>query len=106
MVLRVSKIEGKTQQGTPRDAIPYSCEANRSYGLRRTDTDKHRQVTRLVEDEEWKEWSDNKIAQQYHVSHFLVGQIWQKVIGFPFSIGTNCDAPETQETEAKPKKHA
>ena len=48
--------------GTQRDAILYSVGVNATHGLRRTNADKRKAVLTLLNDEEWSEWSDRKIA--------------------------------------------
>jgi hypothetical protein len=55
-------------QGTQRDAILYSVGANATHGLRRTNADKRKAVLTLLEDKEWREWSDSDIARQCNVT--------------------------------------
>lgn len=45
-------IEATVHQGTQRDAILWSISANATHGLRRTNEDKRRAVTRLLQDPE------------------------------------------------------
>lgn len=63
------------RQGKKRDAILYSVGANASHGLRRTNEDKRRAVLLLLEDDEWKLWSNVKIAEQCCVSDWLVSSV-------------------------------
>lgn len=66
------EIESDIKQGTQRDAILYSVGANNTHGLRRTNADKRRAVMVLLEDKEWKKWSDRKIAEKCGVSNKFV----------------------------------
>lgn len=70
-------IEAKTvdcivHDGELREAILYSCGANAAHGLRRTNADKRSAVTKLLNDEEWRQWSDREIARRCNVSDILV----------------------------------
>jgi len=66
------KIDCKKINGTKRDAILYSVGANATHGQRRKNPDKHKAVITLLEDEEWREWSDKIIAEKCFVSVTLV----------------------------------
>jgi uncharacterized ParB-like nuclease family protein len=61
--------------GTKRDAILLSLGANVSHGLRRTNEDKRRAVSIAIADEEWKSWSDERIASACAVGRHLVREI-------------------------------
>jgi uncharacterized ParB-like nuclease family protein len=62
--------------GTCRDAVLFSVGANAKHGLRRTNEDKRRAVLRLLEDEEWQQWSDQEIARRAgRVSPTFVGKL-------------------------------
>lgn len=61
--------------GTQRDALLYSVSANALHGLRRTNADKRKAVTIMLQDFEWQEWSNSEIARQCHVSPPLVAQL-------------------------------
>lgn len=65
-------IDADVRQGTRRDAVLYSVGVNAEHGLRRTNDDKRRAVMTLLQDEEWRQWSDYKIAEACHVSRSLV----------------------------------
>jgi hypothetical protein len=62
-------------QGTRRDAILYSTGVNENHGLRRSNADKRRAVTRLLTDPEWSRWSNREIARQAKVSLDLVNRM-------------------------------
>lgn len=68
-------ILADVRQGTQRDAILASVGANAKHGLKRTRIDKNRAVLRLLEDEEWGQWSDREIARRCHVSHPTVANM-------------------------------
>lgn len=68
-------IEADIRQGTHRDAILHSTSANAAHGLRRTNLDKRTAVMRLLEDEEWSQWSDTQIARHCGVSQPFVSNL-------------------------------
>lgn len=75
-------IAAEIRTGTKRDAILYSVSANATHGLRRTPDDKRRAVARLLDDEEWSQWSDNVIAEKVGVSQpFVSGMRKQRADG-------------------------
>lgn len=61
--------------GSMRDATLYAIGANDAHGLRRSNKDKRKAVMMLLDDFEWAEWSDRKIAQVAKVSSMTVGTI-------------------------------
>ena len=63
------------RQGERRDAILYSVGANAEHGLRRTNEDKRRAVTRLLTDNEWNAWSNREIARRCRVDESLVRRL-------------------------------
>jgi len=68
-------IAADVTNGTQRDAILHSLSANSLHGLRRTNADKRKAVTAMLQDFEWQEWSNSEIARHCHVSLPLVAQI-------------------------------
>jgi hypothetical protein len=72
-------IMADVKAGTRREAILYSVGANATHGLRRSNADKRRVVETLLNDPEWRQWSDREIASRCSVSHPLVGQIRQEL---------------------------
>ena len=68
----VEWLPAEIKRGTKRDAILYSVGANAAHGLPRTNADKRRAVTMLLEDEEWATWSNREIASRCAVDEKLV----------------------------------
>jgi hypothetical protein len=62
-------------EGGLRDAILHAVGANTDHGLRRTNADKRKAVITLLQDEEWKCWSDGVIADRCHVSQPFVSRL-------------------------------
>lgn len=61
--------------GTCRMAVLWAIGANDDHGLRRSNEDKRRAVTMLLEDEEWRKWSQEQIADAAFVSTGLVSKM-------------------------------
>ena len=64
--------------GTKRDAILYSVGTNATHGLRRSNADKRRVVSKLLSDKQWRKFSDGEIARKCRVSQPFVGQMRKK----------------------------
>lgn len=71
----LSGIEADVTEGTQRDAVFYSLGANATHGLKRTNDDKHEAVLTMLDDDEWKAWSDRAIADACKVSATYVGKL-------------------------------
>lgn len=71
--LERAEVAVDVRQGTRRDAVLFSCSANASHGVRRTNADKRRAVLVLLGDEEWSLRSDRWIASQCAVDPSTVG---------------------------------
>lgn len=69
------RIAVDIQQGTRRDAVLHSAGANGGHGIRRSNEDKRRAVTTLLNDAEWGAWSDREIARRCRVSHATVATV-------------------------------
>lgn len=94
-----SAITARLHSGTIRDAILFACSANVKHGLRRSNDDKRRAVMALLEDDEWKQWSDNRIAEQAGVSQPFVGNIRRQLITV---ISSTADGQNDGEDHPKP----
>jgi hypothetical protein len=69
-------IQCEVRKGELRDAILHSCGVNAVHGLRRSNKDKRRVVTRMLDDdEEWSHWTDSEIARRCKVGHDLVARL-------------------------------
>ena len=82
------EIEAEVHDGTRRDAILFALSANDKHGLRRTNADKRRSVLVLLEDFEWSEWNNTKIAEVCGVSATFVDKIRKE---------TNTPTPATRK---------
>ena len=82
------EIEAEIHDGTRRDAILFALSANDKHGLRRTNADKRRSVLVLLEDFEWSEWNNTKIAEVCGVSATFVDKIRKE---------TNTPTPATRK---------
>lgn len=80
------------RKGTVRDAVLFSCGANGSHGLRRTNADKRRAVETLLKDDEWGKKSDKWVAEQAAVSDMLVRDVRRQVQD---SCTSKCDSKRT-----------
>lgn len=76
----VETLEAIVRDGTHRDAILAAAKANATHGLRRTNADKKRAALVLLNDSEWKQWSDNAIAEACCVSQPFVSKIRAELI--------------------------
>ena len=83
------EIEADVRKGSQRDAIQFAVGANDKHGLRRTNADKRRAVLIVLDDEEWRQWSVNKIASLCNVSWDLVEKI------------RNTYLPETEDSDER-----
>jgi len=83
-----AEIEAEIHDGTRRDAILFALSANDKHGLRRTNADKRRSVLVLLEDFEWSEWNNTKIAEVCGVSATFVDKIRKE---------TNTPTPTTRK---------
>lgn len=66
------EVECEVIEGTLRDAVFLSLGVNNSHGLRRSNADKRKAVLTMLRDEEWKNWSNVKIAEACNVSNTFV----------------------------------
>jgi hypothetical protein len=75
-----TEIASEVRPGTRRDAVLYSVSANATHGLRRTNADKRQAVLTLLEDQEWSQWSNRKIAKQCGVAESFVRKLKKESI--------------------------
>lgn len=78
--LEIPTIEAEVHDGTVRDAILFSAGVNSNHGIRPTNADKRKSVLMLLADQEWSEWSDNKISKHCHVTQPFVSKLRKSLI--------------------------
>jgi hypothetical protein len=69
------EILAEVRNGTLRDAVLASLEANSTHGLPRTNADKRKAVQMMLDDFEWSDWSNAEIARRCRVSHTFVNKM-------------------------------
>lgn len=77
----INELAASVHQGTQRNAILYSVQANALHGKRRTNEDKARAILKLLMDDEWRAWSDREIARRTKTSHPHVARL--RAANFP-----------------------
>jgi hypothetical protein len=65
-----------------RDAQLHAFKANQSHGLPARQSDRKKIARILLDDEEWKNWSDRKIAEVSGLSHPTVGKMREALVKF------------------------
>ena len=70
----LTELPAEVHQGTKREALWYSCGANK-HGKARTNADKRRQVLRLLNDAEWEGSNDYEIGRHCGVAHSFVSKL-------------------------------
>jgi hypothetical protein len=71
----LEEILAEVRPGTSRDATLAACAANATHGLRRTNEDKRRAITAMLQDPLWATWSDRAIAKACAVDHKSVAKV-------------------------------
>ena len=69
------RITANVHSGTRRDALMYSCGANATHGLKRTNADKRYAVRLMLDDDEWAQKSDRWIADKCRVHYTIVSEL-------------------------------
>lgn len=98
-----ASIRADVINGTLRDAILHSVNANHSHGLRRTNDDKRKSVLTLLNDFEWGEEPDTWIARQCHVSAPFVKHM-RESMGKEKSDTIKVRTPDGKVHERKPTR--
>jgi hypothetical protein len=83
------ELEINVINGTQRDAILHSVGANATHGLRRSNQDKRKAVTTLLQDNEWSQWSDRAIARQCQVTQPFVSKLRKKLSDNRYQMAKN-----------------
>jgi len=92
----IPELSAEIINGTKRDAILYSVGCNANHGLRRTNADKRKAVMILLQDDEWKCWTDGAIAKQCCVDRSTVTKIRNSHVTF---TSDNQELPNKQPQE-------
>ncbi len=71
----IESFQVRREEGTQRDAILHSLGVNATHGKRRTNADKRRAIERALLDEQWRQWSDARIASLCKVSSPMVSKL-------------------------------
>ncbi|MBT3269420.1 hypothetical protein HN371_19915 [Candidatus Poribacteria bacterium] len=79
MKAKKETIEADIYEGGKEDALLHSVGANATHGLRRTNKDKRRAITILLQHEVWGKWSVREIARRAGVTHPTVTSVRQKL---------------------------
>ena len=95
----LEEIDADVRQGTRREAVLFSLGANAHHGVRRTNSDKRRAVHTLLVDDEWKAWSDRKIADTCGVSHTMVAIARRELTQRVATVATPPPEPTRQQTQ-------
>lgn len=67
------------REGTLRDAVLFSYQANKDHGLQRSAATKRKIVMGMLADLEWQDWSDREIAKWCGFSHPFVSAVRKEV---------------------------
>lgn len=99
------KVYAIIESGGLRAAILYSCGANSSHGLKRSNADKNKAVETLLNDGEWQAWNNSEIARRTGTSIEFVRQR-RAVICPETENGTKVtrNGKEYTQSARKPKK--
>jgi ParB-like chromosome segregation protein Spo0J len=79
-------VMAEVREGTLKDAILHSVSANARHGLRRSNEDKRRAVRVMLEDDEWRMYSDTEIAARCRVSRPLVAALRKEETSHPAEL--------------------
>lgn len=72
---RFTHVECIVRKGSLRDAILNAAASNARHGIQRSNKDKRQAVHAVLTDEEWRVWTDGRIATHVGVSDRLVGDV-------------------------------
>ena len=75
------QIGAEVHQGGLRDAILHAVGSNAAHGKRRSNADKRKAVTTLLQDAEWRQWSDRELARRCAVGKTMVLELRHSLVG-------------------------
>jgi hypothetical protein len=97
----LESIEADIREGSARDALDCSIQANARHGLRFNNRDKRRAVGLLLDDAEWSALSDREISRRCGVSQPFVGKLRAERSDNGYHPGDDpADATEAIEAES------
>lgn len=79
IIKAIKYIMCDVHEGSQRDAILFSLSANAGHGKRRDPADKERAVRTMLLDDEWRTWTQAKIADTCKVSTWLVSKVMSQI---------------------------
>lgn len=91
-----ASIPADVRDGMRRDAMLFSAGSNGDHGLRRTNDDKRRSVQMLLDDEDAREWSDQKIAKHCGVSVPFAGAVRRPAVAAKQQEHRKAAAPKAE----------
>ena len=77
----LTEITAEIRAGNLRDAKLFAAGSNADHGLRRTQADKHNAILALLNDPEWRRWSDREIARRTSTSDKTVAKVRRELSG-------------------------
>ena len=96
-------IQADIRQGGQRQARLFALGANSTHGVRRTNADKRLAVSILLDDPEWSQWSNRKIADAVGVSDpFVMKMREERVLTVSSSSKHDVSRPVAPEPEHEP----
>lgn len=98
-------MDCEVRNGSLRDAIFYSFEANKNHGMPFTNADKRRNVIRLLNDFEWEMMSQLEIAKKCGCSQTFVSKIKQELFALKLAPAASNDKKDSKPAaDSKPVK--
>ena len=73
------EVEVDEREGSVRDAKLFAIRANNQHGRNMTAEEKRDNIIMMIKDEEWGQWSDERIAKEGGVSRITVFRIRKKL---------------------------
>lgn len=78
---KYTHIRAAVYQGNQRDALLYALSANNAHGLKETREDKQNKISLMLQDPEWRHWSDREIGNRCGVTGKTVASARKKLGG-------------------------
>lgn len=97
------EVEIEQRMGTRRDALLYAVGTNYDHGLRLSHDDKRKAVRLVLEDTEWGQWTDRRIAEVTNTSPSFVGKVRASLA--PSVHVDTCEAGQVSTKTHAPSVH-